>query len=33
VDKSQIADFRSSISEPAFVIGELVNGERKVILD
>ena len=33
VDKSQIADFQSSISEPAFVIGELVNGERKVILD
>jgi phosphoribosylaminoimidazole synthetase len=33
VDKSQVADSQSSISEPAFVIGELVNGERKVILD
>ena len=33
VDKSQVADFQSSISELAFVIGELVNGERKVILD
>jgi len=33
VDKSQAADFQSLISEPTFVIGELVNGERKVILD
>jgi phosphoribosylformylglycinamidine cyclo-ligase len=33
VDKSQAADFQSSISEPAYIIGELVNGERKVILD
>jgi phosphoribosylformylglycinamidine cyclo-ligase len=33
VDKSQAADFQSAISEPTFVIGELVEGERKVILD
>jgi len=33
VDKAQVADFRSSISEPIFVIGELVNGERKVVLN
>ena len=33
VDKSMVADFQSSISEPTFVIGELVEGERKVILN
>jgi len=33
VDKSVAADFQSSISEPTFVIGELVEGERKVILN
>jgi len=33
VDKSQAADFQKSISEPTFVIGELVDGERKVILN
>ena len=32
VDKSVAVDFQSSISEPTFVIGELVEGERKVIL-
>ena len=32
VNKSVAADFQSSISEPTFVIGELVEGERKVIL-
>jgi phosphoribosylformylglycinamidine cyclo-ligase len=32
VDKSQAADFQSVISEPTFVIGELIKGERKVIL-
>ena len=33
VDRSTATDFQNSISEPTFVIGELVNGERKVILD
>lgn len=33
VDKSIVDDFQSSISEPSFVIGELVKGERKVILN
>jgi phosphoribosylaminoimidazole synthetase len=33
VDKSVAADFQSSILEPTFVIGELVEGERKVILN
>jgi phosphoribosylformylglycinamidine cyclo-ligase len=33
VDRSQAAAFQTSISEQTFVIGELVNGERKVILD
>jgi len=32
VSKSQVVDFQSCIQEPTFVIGELVNGERKVIL-
>ncbi|MFT3894451.1 MAG: phosphoribosylformylglycinamidine cyclo-ligase [Anaerolineales bacterium] len=32
VDRSIAADFQSSISEPTFVVGELVEGERKVIL-
>ena len=32
IDKSVAADFKSSISEPTFVIGELVEGKRKVIL-
>jgi phosphoribosylformylglycinamidine cyclo-ligase len=33
LDKSIVADFQSSISEPTFIIGELVNGERKVVLN
>ncbi len=33
VDKSSSADFQSSISELSFIIGELVPGERKVILN
>jgi phosphoribosylaminoimidazole synthetase len=33
VDKSIAADFQSSISETTFVIGELIDGERKVILN
>jgi len=33
MDKSVAADFQSSISEPTFVIGELVEGEHKVILN
>ncbi len=32
VDKSIVAEFQLSISEQTFVIGELVEGERKVIL-
>jgi phosphoribosylformylglycinamidine cyclo-ligase len=33
VDKSIVAEFQLSISEQTFVIGELVEGERKVILN
>ena len=33
LEKSQVTDFRKSISEPTFVIGELVKGEHKVILN
>jgi phosphoribosylformylglycinamidine cyclo-ligase len=33
VDQSIAVDLQSSISEPTFVIGELVDGERKVILN
>jgi phosphoribosylformylglycinamidine cyclo-ligase/phosphoribosylamine--glycine ligase/phosphoribosylformylglycinamidine cyclo-ligase len=33
VDRSQAANFQDCISEPTFVIGELVDGERKVILN
>ncbi len=33
VDKSNAIDFQSSISEPTFIIGELVQGSQKVILD
>ena len=33
VDKSQVSDLQASIAEPTFVIGELVAGERKVILN
>lgn len=33
LDQSIAADFQLSISEPTFVIGELVDGERKVILN
>ena len=32
VDKSIASDFQSSISERTFIIGELVDGERKTIL-
>jgi len=32
VDKSVASDLQSSISEPTFIIGELVEGEQKVIL-
>ena len=32
VDKSIVADLQKSISEPTFVIGELVKGDRNVIL-
>jgi phosphoribosylformylglycinamidine cyclo-ligase len=32
IDRSIVADFQRSISEPTFVIGELVPGERNVIL-
>jgi phosphoribosylformylglycinamidine cyclo-ligase/phosphoribosylamine--glycine ligase/phosphoribosylformylglycinamidine cyclo-ligase len=33
VGESQVANFQASISEPTFMIGELVKGERKVILN
>ena len=33
VDKSVASNFQSSIAEPTFVIGELIEGERKVILN
>ena len=33
VDKSVASDFQSSISEPTFVIGELIKGEGKVVLN
>jgi phosphoribosylformylglycinamidine cyclo-ligase len=33
VDKSLAADFQACVSEPTFVVGELVKGERKVILN
>jgi phosphoribosylaminoimidazole (AIR) synthetase len=33
VDESQAVDFQTSISESTFVIGELVDGERNVILN
>lgn len=33
VDKSLAADLQSSIPEPIFVIGELIQGNQKVILD
>ena len=32
MDKSNAADFQKSISEPTFIIGELIEGEHKVIL-
>jgi phosphoribosylformylglycinamidine cyclo-ligase len=32
VDKSIAADFQSSMSEPTFIIGELVEGEKKITL-
>lgn len=31
VDKAVVSDFQSCVPEPTFVIGELVDGERKVI--
>ena len=33
VDNSQAVDFQSSIAEPTFIVGQLVKGERKVILN
>lgn len=33
VDRAQAIDFQSCIPEPTFVIGELVSGEHKVILN
>jgi len=33
VDPSITADFQASLSEPTYVIGELVNGAQKVIFD
>jgi phosphoribosylformylglycinamidine cyclo-ligase/phosphoribosylamine--glycine ligase/phosphoribosylformylglycinamidine cyclo-ligase len=33
VDQSIAADFQASVSEPTFVIGELVKGAKKVILN
>ena len=33
VDKSNTPDFQKSISEPTFIIGELIEGERKVVLN
>ncbi len=33
LDKSDATDFQSSISEPTFIIGELIDGEQKVILN
>ena len=33
VDRSIVADLQESISEPTFIIGELVDGERNVVLD
>jgi phosphoribosylformylglycinamidine cyclo-ligase len=33
MDKSRADDFQAAISEPTFVIGELVKGQRKVVLD
>jgi phosphoribosylformylglycinamidine cyclo-ligase len=33
LDRSQAADLQSSILEPTFIIGEIVHGERKVILN
>ena len=33
VDKSVVSDIQVSITEPTFIIGELVNGERKVMLN
>ena len=32
VDRSMVVDLQASISEPTFIIGELVQGKRKVIL-
>lgn len=32
MDKSNVSDLQDSIAEPTFVIGELVSGERKVII-
>ncbi len=32
VDKSAASDLQSSMSEPTFIIGELIDGEQKVIL-
>jgi phosphoribosylaminoimidazole (AIR) synthetase len=33
VDESQVTSFQSSVSEPTFIIGKLVEGQRKVILN
>lgn len=33
VDKANVSDFQRSISEPTFVIGELIAGRQKVVLN
>lgn len=33
LDRSELSDFQKSIAEPTFVIGELIEGEQKVILN
>ena len=33
VDKSIVTDLQTSIPEPTFIIGELIDGEHKVILN
>ena len=33
LEKASVADFQAAVQEPTFIIGELVAGERKVILN